>query len=136
VSEEGAADDQTILVVEDDPDVAAMLRTYLELHGYAVVLASAAGEAVSRLEARPARVAVVDAHLPDRSGLELTRELRSMSASPSILIYTAGMASSGEAEAAGADGFLLKTAPLSELLVQLEALGARPSFGVEPASAP
>ena len=47
-----------------------------------------------------------------------------------------GMASSGEAEAAGADGFLLKTAPLSELLVQLEALGARPSFGVEPASAP
>src|SRR5579864_4584523 len=113
-----------------------MLRTYLELHGYAVILAAGAAEAVSLLEVRPARVAVVDAHLPDRSGLELTRELRSMPWSPSILIYTAGMASSGEAVAAGADRFLLKTAPLSELLGQLAALGARPSLGIEPASAP
>lgn len=136
MSEAAAAADQTILVVEDDPDVAAMLRTYLELHGYAVILAAGAADAIARLQARPARVAVVDAHLPDRSGLELTRELRSMPWSPSILIYTAGMASPGEAQAAGADGFLLKTAPLSELLVQIEALGARPSLGIEPASAP
>jgi two-component system phosphate regulon response regulator OmpR len=114
----------TVLVVEDDPDIASMLRTYLELHGYAVLLAAGVDQAMSRLEEEKAPVAVIDAHLGDRSGLDLTRELRRKPWSPAILIYTAGMATPDEAEAAGADRFLLKTAPLSELLLQVEALGA------------
>jgi two-component system phosphate regulon response regulator OmpR len=127
VSKPRARADRTVLVVEDDPDVATMLRTYLELHGYEVTLAGDTDQALARLEQRPARVAVVDAHLPGRSGLELTRELRARDGSPAVLVYTAGMATPAEARAAGADAFLLKTAPLSQLLEEVAALGDPPS---------
>jgi DNA-binding response OmpR family regulator len=135
MSSGGAPAEQAILVVEDDQDVAAMLSTYLGLHGYAVTTASDAEEALVRLAEAQPRVAVIDAHLPGRSGLDLTRELRQRAASPAIVIYTAGMSTPAEAKAAGADRFLLKTAPLGELLNGLEALGARPAVGLPPASA-
>lgn len=126
--------DEAILVVEDDRDVAGMLRTYLELQGYAVTVAADAEQALAQLVDRRPRVAVLDAHLPGRSGLDLAREVKAQGSATGIIIYTAGMASEHEAQEAGADRFLLKTAPLSELRQMVETLGAQRTAGEHRAS--
>ncbi|HYM50544.1 MAG TPA: response regulator [Candidatus Limnocylindrales bacterium] len=121
----GAKATRPILVIEDDRDVAQMLRTYLELEGYQVVVASDAGQALQRFDEIHPRVAVIDVRIPGGSGLSLARTMKARGRT-GVIIFTAGMASRREATDAGADVFLLKTAPLSELGQAVRTLLHRP----------
>ena len=67
---------RSLLVVEDEPDIANLLRQLLENAGYRVRLAHSLGEARARLrEAIPAAISL-DLRLPDGDGMQLVQELR------------------------------------------------------------
>ncbi|MFT7623676.1 MAG: PAS domain S-box-containing protein, partial [Myxococcota bacterium] len=64
-----------VLIVEDDPDVACILRTMLAKNGFTSEVASTAEEALGRLETEPFAALTVDIGLPGTDGIELLRRL-------------------------------------------------------------
>jgi DNA-binding response OmpR family regulator len=66
---------QTILVVDDDPLVVKAMRNLLKIEGFNTLTCVTGAEALDRADENVA-AAVVDIHLPDMNGLELSRQLR------------------------------------------------------------
>ena len=67
-----------LLVVDDEPHIGLVLRPFLEQLGYSVSFAKTLDEARSALKANPATDGLLlDIHLPDGSGLDFLRDLRS-----------------------------------------------------------
>ena len=64
---------QTILVVDDDPDI-AQLAPVAESNGYRVLIAGRGHQALEILRERPDYLVVLDRLLPDMEGLEILRE--------------------------------------------------------------
>jgi CheY-like chemotaxis protein len=84
---EGASDDQTltVLVVEDDPAVAELLRTMLnDVPGWGATVVHDAGAALEVARHVRVDVLVLDLHLPGISGLELITLWRTFAALPLI----------------------------------------------------
>src|SRR5919106_3558050 len=112
-----------VLVVEDDADIAGVLRRSLRLERYDVSLA-ADGEAALReaSDFEPDAV-VLDLGLPRLDGVEVCRRLRAGSDVP-ILILTArdGLEARVEGLDSGADDYLVKPFERQELLARLRAL--------------
>lgn len=112
-----------MLVVEDDAEIAGVLRRSLRLESYDVALAED-GEAALREAAdfEPDAV-VLDLGLPRLDGVEVCRRLRADSDVP-ILILTArdGLGSRVEGLDSGADDYLVKPFERQELLARLRAL--------------
>ena len=105
------ADDVTVFLVDDHEVVRQGLRTLLEESGLTVVgEASTAAEAVPRVLATRPNVAVLDVQLPDGTGIDVCREIRSRLPETACLMLT----SFDDDEAlfaaimAGAAGYLLK----------------------------
>ena len=110
----------TCVLVDDHPAVLDAVSRFLESNGVAVVAAlsngTAAVDEIQRL--RPA-VAVVDLHLPGIDGIELARRvIEKNGRDTAILLYTGygDVARLTDAVDAGISGFLVKDAPLSELI--------------------
>jgi putative nucleotidyltransferase with HDIG domain len=84
------ADDaiRTVLVVDDEPNVRALLRAWLESGGYTVSLAASADEALRSLEAVPADVVVCDLRMPGHDGLWLTDRVRRVFPETAVIIAT------------------------------------------------
>jgi DNA-binding response OmpR family regulator len=78
----------TILLVEDEEDIAALVRAYLERDGFRVVWASRGVDGLLALEQHEVRLAILDLQLPDSDGLDLCRAIREQSRLP-IVILTA-----------------------------------------------
>ena len=75
LTQESRCHGQRILIVDDDPDTAAMLKFSLEALGYKVEVASNGGEALSLHAAFAPAIALVDIGLPVMDGYELARRL-------------------------------------------------------------
>jgi PAS domain S-box-containing protein len=67
---------KTVLVVEDEPDIVALLRYQLEAHGYRVITAMMGDEALSKANAEHPDMITLDILLPDRDGFDVLRELK------------------------------------------------------------
>ncbi|MBN1937613.1 MAG: response regulator [Anaerolineae bacterium] len=65
-----------ILVVEDDPDTAEMLRTYLEAQGYEIVTTAWGNEAIELCQKHLPDLIIQDIRLPDIDGYQVVSELR------------------------------------------------------------
>jgi DNA-binding response OmpR family regulator len=76
----------TILVVEDEADIASVVRAYLERDGFRVVWASRGTEGLQALEQHDVRLAILDLRLPDTDGLDLCRTIRSASSLPVVML--------------------------------------------------
>ena len=80
---------ETILVVDDEPDLRLLVRMTLEGEGYTVAEASTAAEAVAlALELRPSLV-LLDIRLPDSDGFDVLRTLKStkeLAATPVVMM--------------------------------------------------
>jgi two-component system response regulator PilR (NtrC family) len=81
--------DLRILVVDDEEVIRDVLQTLLEKEGCDVTAASDAGEALAYFEAEPYDVVLLDLMLPDRSGLEVLREIRRRDPDAVVVIVTA-----------------------------------------------
>ena len=68
--------DRSVIVVDDDPDVLAVLSTYLERCGYSVRAAATALEALANIEKQAPDVVISDIAMPGMDGLELCRRLQ------------------------------------------------------------
>ena len=117
----------TILVVDDEPQVAASLRDLLEREGYVVRVAGSVAEARSELAADPSEHAPIDAmlldwRLPDGEGIDLLKELRKTSELP-VLMVTARVEVIDRVLGLeiGADDYVTKPVEPRELLARLKA---------------
>jgi DNA-binding NarL/FixJ family response regulator len=83
-------------------------------------------EAVAKIEARKPHVAVVDLRMPRLSGVEIARRAARSSPETAVILYTAygERALLTEALDAGARGFVLKEAPLEDLVRAVETVAA------------
>lgn len=108
--QEDPGDRDTILVVEDDPQSAALLKELLEDEGHPVVLASTGAEG-QRILGEPAiSLVLLDLRLPDMNGMDLMRCIQQVEARPDIIIITAhaSLESAVKAIENGAAGYVLK----------------------------
>lgn len=80
------ADKQTLLVVEDDIDLAEMLNAYFRVQGYEVLTAAWGEDAVKMAQQSTPDIALLDIRLPDIDGYEVCRRLRTHRRTDSIPI--------------------------------------------------
>jgi DNA-binding response OmpR family regulator len=78
----------TILLVEDEEDIASLVRAYLERDGFRVVWASRGVDGLLALERHEVQLAILDLQLPDADGFDICRAIRERSTLP-IVILTA-----------------------------------------------
>ena len=78
----------TILLVEDEESIAALVRAYLERDGFRVVWRTRGVDGLLELDRNEVRLAILDLQLPDADGLDLCRAIRAQSKLP-IVILTA-----------------------------------------------
>jgi len=124
-----------ILVVEDQPKMAGLLKRGLEEEGYAIDLASDGVDAVWMGEENAYDAVVLDIMLPDMDGFEVCRRLRSKGRWAPVLMLTArdGVDDRVHGLDVGADDYLVKPFAFPELVARLRALmrrggGARPAI--------
>jgi two-component system OmpR family response regulator len=79
----------SILVVDDDPEIRKLLARYIESQGFRVHLAASCRELRERLATHQVDLVVLDVMLPDGSGLDLCRDLRSERSNVPIILLTA-----------------------------------------------
>jgi two-component system OmpR family response regulator len=76
----------SILIVDDDSDIRALLASFLETHGFSVTKARDGVEMQHCLGNGHFDLAILDLMLPGQDGLELCRQLRQRSAMPVIML--------------------------------------------------
>ena len=112
-----------ILVVEDDPALAATLDRVLVTEGYDVEVAGDGHEALRRAQKRPFDLVVLDILLPGLDGIAVCRRMRASGPTPILLLTALG----GTEERvrgldSGADDYLVKPFAYEELLARVRAL--------------
>ena len=116
-----------VLIVEDQPKMAALVRRGLVEEGHAADIASTGEDAVWMAEAHPYDAIVLDVMLPGLTGFETCRRLRNAGVWTPVLMLTARGAVDDRVSGldAGADDYLTKPFSLAELLARLRALVRR-----------
>jgi two-component system KDP operon response regulator KdpE len=109
-----------VLVVDDEPQLRRFLRATLPAHGYRIVEAETAAQALQEAASRSPDLILLDLGLPDLDGVEVTRRLREWSATP-IVVLSARDQEHDKIEAldAGADDYLTKPFGTGELLARM-----------------
>jgi two-component system, OmpR family, response regulator BaeR len=79
-------DDAPILIVEDEPKLAALMRDYLNAAGYPTLCLDNGLDVLPSVRARAPRLILLDLMLPGRDGLEVCKDLRAFSGVPIIMI--------------------------------------------------
>ena len=113
----------TCLLADDHPAVLQAVADVLEEHGIRITARVRDGkDALSSIEGDPPDVALLDLRMPGMSGIEVARELTAGDAGTAVILYTAfgDRALLTEALDAGARGFVLKEAPLVEVVRAVE----------------
>lgn len=123
-SEAAAAPPMRILVVEDNPDMAAAIRQGLRENGYSVDVAHKGFEGEELAASEPYDLVILDVMLPDRDGIDLCRNLRRRGVAALILMLTALSSTEQKISGldAGADDYLTKPFEFEELLARIRAL--------------
>src|SRR3954467_7729420 len=112
-----------LALIEDEPDFALMCRSYLEHEGFTVTWAMDARAGKSVLHESRVDLAILDLGLPDGSGLELLRALRSTSRLPVIVVSGRGAKADRVAGLEiGADDYLVKPFSQRELVARIQAV--------------
>ncbi len=117
-----------LLLVEDDPDLAAAVAGNLRRSGFSVDVAGSTEEAEDALGVQEYAVVLLDLGLPDGDGLELLERMRRRAVSVPVLILTARdrVADRVAGLEAGADDYLVKPFAHEELVARIRALLRRP----------
>jgi DNA-binding NtrC family response regulator len=109
---------KSILIVDDDETIQAVLKEILQLEGYAVETAATGKEAIEKSEANFFNLSIIDIKLPDMEGTELISELNR--ADPQMIkIVITGFPSFDNAVKSlnlGADAYVTKPVNSNELL--------------------
>lgn len=113
------------VVADDHPAILEAVAEYLAQGGVEVIARATDGEeALQRIEQRKPQVALVDVRMPKLGGIEVARRARRSTPGTAILLYTGygDRALLTEALDAGVRGFVLKEAPMDDLLRAVHAV--------------
>jgi DNA-binding response OmpR family regulator len=121
---------QTVLVVDDEPRIAAIAADYLRHAGYSVLTAGDGTEALALARAKRPDLVVLDLGLPRLGGLEVARTLRAETAVP-IVMLTARVEESDRLLGLelGADDYITKPFSPRELVARVKAVLRRTEKG-------
>jgi DNA-binding response OmpR family regulator len=113
-----------LLIIEDAPDIASLLKLAFQMDGYAVDAALSAEEGLALAAVHAYDVLLLDLNLPDGDGVTLCRQLRQEQPQLLIMILTAraGKAAIITGLDAGADDYLTKPFDYQELVARVRAL--------------
>lgn len=116
-----------VLVIEDNPKMAAVLERGLAEHGFAVDVCSDGYDAEEMAAAEPYDTIILDLMLPQRDGRDICANLRRRGVKTPVLMLTALSATRDKVAGfdAGADDYLCKPFEFDELLARLRALMRR-----------
>jgi len=111
-----------ILVVDDELDVCESLDALLGLEGYAVEIALSAAEGLNKLETRSYDLVLLDLMIPDRSGMEVLREIRDRDRETPVFLITAygSVQVAVDALKAGASDYFSKPWDNEKLLIEID----------------
>ena len=113
----------TILVVEDELEIARIVRDYFENAGFEVLVASDRSAAISSWRGRRPDLLVLDLGLPGTDGLDVTREIRRTSNVPIVMLTARGDESDRIVGLElGADDYLVKPFSPKELVARVRAV--------------
>jgi DNA-binding response OmpR family regulator len=117
---------RSIVIVEDDEDIADSIRYNLEREGFRIRVAATGEEALNVILERPPTLIILDLNLPHISGFEMCRRLRSEAATTQvpILILTARTDESDKVLGLnlGADDYITKPFGMRELVARVNAV--------------
>jgi len=113
----------TIVVVDDEPNIADLVGMYLEREGFRVLKCGTGDAGLEAFQAHRPRLVVLDVGLPDIDGLELCKRIRKTSQVPVIFLT----ARDGEVDRVlglelGADDYLTKPFSPAELVARVKAV--------------
>lgn len=108
---------QTVMLVDDDPQLRHVVSMFFELEGYNVVQAKDGREAITMLAEYIPDVILLDLMMPDVPGLEVCKHVRADRRLKDIpvVVFTAAEVQEEELTAAGADRFITKPYSLEGL---------------------
>jgi two-component system alkaline phosphatase synthesis response regulator PhoP len=119
-----------ILLVEDESDLAELIRINLELEGYKVSIAQHGAIAIQKLKSESFDLVIMDIMMPSMDGITATQHIRLSNNDIPIMILSAS--SSGKDRImglkSGADDFLSKPFELEELLLRVQKLIRRTQY--------
>ena len=122
---------KTVLIVEDDRNIADLLRLYLEKEGYSVVIAPDGMRGVEQFRTVHPSLVLLDVMLPGLDGWGVCRAIRAESQTP-IIMLTAKSETEDKVNGLkqGADDYITKPFEMKEVLARIEAVLRR--SGIEP----
>lgn len=111
-----------ILVVDDEPQITRVLRTTLSSHGYEIRVANDGQAALDVVNDWPPELIITDLSMPEMNGIELTKQVRTKSEVPIIVLSVREEERSKiQALDAGADDYVTKPFSTNELLARVRA---------------
>ena len=123
------------LVVEDDSNIAELLRLYLGKDGFEVMIASDGVKADSDFDLFQPDVVLLDIMLPGKDGWEVCREIRKKSSTPIIMLTAKGETNDKVTGLEmGADDYITKPFDVKELIARVHAVMRRTTDHVGPMS--
>lgn len=122
---------KTVLIVEDDRNIADLLRLYLEKEGYTVVIAPDGMRGVEQFRTVHPSLVLLDVMLPGLDGWGVCHAIRAESQTP-IIMLTAKSETEDKVNGLkqGADDYITKPFEMKEVLARIEAVLRR--SGIEP----
>jgi DNA-binding response OmpR family regulator len=113
---------QSILIVEDEPEFAALLERWIAQAGYSLVVARTGHEALRQFYERRPDLVVLDVSLPGLDGWQVIERIREFSRVP-IIMATARGAETDKIRGLklGADDYITKPLSFPELMARIEA---------------
>jgi len=125
-----------VLIVEDDPELAGLLRDGLREHRIDPTLAAGFVEGRDQALAGDYDVVILDVRLPGGTGYDLCADLRRQNVGVPVLMLTALDAVDDRVRglAAGADDYLTKPFAFRELVARLQALARRRALALTPST--
>ena len=118
----------SVLIVEDDHNIAELLQMYLEKEGYAVTVAGDGGQGLAKFRAIEPDLVLLDVMMPVMDGWAVCKAIRAESQKPIIMLTAKGeTADKVSGLKSGADDYITKPFEMKEVLARIEAVLRRSS---------
>ena len=118
----------SVLIVEDDRNIAELLQMYLEKEGYAVTVANDGGQGLAKYRAIKPDLVLLDVMMPVMDGWAVCKAIRAEAQTPIIMLTAKGETDDKVAGLkSGADDYVTKPFEMKEVLARIEAVLRRSS---------
>ncbi len=110
-----------VMIVDDDRTMSGLLKTLLELDGFAVTQAGRGSVVLDMARAEKPDVVLMDVHLADADGLDLLKQIRADAELANLrIVMSSGLDVAYECQQAGCNAFILKPYPPDQLASTLK----------------